>query len=241
MTAKKSGVSPDKRRKYDEAFKAETLRLAGESRSTQAAARQLGISPKLLYRWQQARLVAEVGSEQVARDTEVRALRARLKRAEQELDILKKPWSSSASRPGEHLPAHCPSRWPGTRAPALPRAAGGARRVLRLAAPSAAAGGRTGLASGGARGIYASQPALRHAPAAGRNAGPGPRGGPLAHPARAQSPRLARPTASFVPRITDSDPTARAAPNRLLGQPAPTAPNRVWVGDITYLPQQGGG
>jgi transposase len=95
MTAKKNGASPDQRRKYDEAFKAEALRLAVESRSTQAAARQLGISPKLLFRWQQAQLVAEVGSEEVARDpevrdTEVRALRARLKRAEQELDILKK-------------------------------------------------------------------------------------------------------------------------------------------------------
>ena len=42
MTVKKSGASPDQRRKYDEAFKAEALRLAGESRSTQAAARQLG-------------------------------------------------------------------------------------------------------------------------------------------------------------------------------------------------------
>ena len=90
MTAKKSGASPDKRRKYDEAFKAEALRLASGSRSTQAAARQLGISPKLPGRWQQAQLVAEVGSEEVARDPEVRALRARLKRAEQELDILKK-------------------------------------------------------------------------------------------------------------------------------------------------------
>jgi transposase len=58
-----NGTSSDKGRKYDEAFKAEALRLAGESRSTQAAARQLGISPKLLYRWQQAQLVAEVGSE----------------------------------------------------------------------------------------------------------------------------------------------------------------------------------
>ncbi|RSK44373.1 hypothetical protein [Hymenobacter perfusus] len=34
--------------------------------------------------------MAEVGSEEVARDPEVRALRAHLKRAEQELDILKK-------------------------------------------------------------------------------------------------------------------------------------------------------
>ncbi|MCC3155585.1 transposase [Hymenobacter sp. BT770] len=90
MTAKKSGSSPDQRRKYDEAFKAEALRLAAESRSTQAAARALGISPKLLYRWQQAQLVAEVGSVEVARDPEVRALRAANKRLAQELDILKK-------------------------------------------------------------------------------------------------------------------------------------------------------
>ena len=90
MAIKTSGSSPDKRRKYDETFKVEALRLAGESRSTQAAARQLGISPKLLYRWQQAQLVVEVGSAEVACDPEVRALRARLKRAEQELDILKK-------------------------------------------------------------------------------------------------------------------------------------------------------
>ncbi len=49
-----------------------------------------------------------------------------------------------------------------------------------------------------------------------------------------------------MPRTTDSDPAVCPAPNRLLGQPAPTAPNRVWVGrtrqgDITYLPRQGGG
>ena len=50
------------------------------------------------------------------------------------------------------------------------------------------------------------------------------------HGLRAQQPR------SFVPRTTSSDPAVRAAPNRLLGQPAPIAPNRVWVGDITYLP-----
>ena len=90
MTTEKSKKTPDKRRKYDDAFKAEALRLAAESRSTQAAAQQLGISSKLLYRWQEAKLVAEVGSVEVARDPEVRQLRAQLKRAEQELDILKK-------------------------------------------------------------------------------------------------------------------------------------------------------
>ena len=90
MTAKTNESSLDKRRKYDEAFKAEALRLASESRSSQAAARQLGISPKLLYRWQQAQVVAEVGSVEVARDPEVRALRAANKRLAQELGILKK-------------------------------------------------------------------------------------------------------------------------------------------------------
>ena len=31
-----------------------------------------------------------------------------------------------------------------------------------------------------------------------------------------------------------------AAPNLLPDQPVPTAPNQVWVDDITYLPKQGG-
>jgi transposase len=73
-------------------FRAKALRLAGESGSIQAAARQLGINPKLLYRWQQVQLVTEVSNEEVVRAPEVRALRTRLKRAEQELDISKKPW-----------------------------------------------------------------------------------------------------------------------------------------------------
>ena len=82
MSAEKNKKTPDKRRKYDDTFKAEALRLASESRSTQAAAQQLGISPKLLYRWQQAQLITEVGSVEVARDPEVRQLRTQLKRAE---------------------------------------------------------------------------------------------------------------------------------------------------------------
>ena len=45
---------------------------------------------------------------------------------------------------------------------------------------------------------------------------------------------------SFVPRTTDSRHGKRIAANLLLGLCAPTAPNLVWVGDITYLPLRQG-
>ena len=40
----------------------------------------------------------------------------------------------------------------------------------------------------------------------------------------------------FVPRTTDSRHGKRICANLLLGQALPTAPNLVWVSDITYLP-----
>ena len=40
--------------------------------------------------------------------------------------------------------------------------------------------------------------------------------------------------------MTVADPEAVVDENRLLGQPAPTASDQVWVGNITYLPLVGG-
>ena len=52
----KDSPQPSKRRRYDTASQTKALRLAGESRSTQAAARALNIDPKRLYKWQKEAL-----------------------------------------------------------------------------------------------------------------------------------------------------------------------------------------
>jgi len=92
---------PAKRRRYDAAFRAEALRLAGESRSTQAAARALNINPKLLYKWQKealALVAAARGAElDPATAAELRQLRAANRRQAQELEILKKAIFSKCS------------------------------------------------------------------------------------------------------------------------------------------------
>ena len=82
----------DGRRKYDAAFRAEALRLAKESRSTACAARALGITPALLYQWQQADN-GRKGEKTVLTPSELLEFRRLQKanlRLEQEHAILKK-------------------------------------------------------------------------------------------------------------------------------------------------------
>ena len=50
----KDPAKPDNRREYDATFRAKALRLAAQSRSTQAAAWMLKIDPKRFYQWQKA-------------------------------------------------------------------------------------------------------------------------------------------------------------------------------------------
>ena len=87
----KDNSQPSKRRRYDAAFRAEALRLAGESRSTQAAARALNIDPKRLYKWQKEALTPVAAARGAELDPATATeLRAANRRQAQELDILKK-------------------------------------------------------------------------------------------------------------------------------------------------------
>ena len=90
----KDTPKPDKRRKYDAAFRAEALRLAEQSRSTHAAARALNIDPKRIYQWQKAAQTPVAAALGPALDpataAELRQLRALARRQAQELEILKK-------------------------------------------------------------------------------------------------------------------------------------------------------
>ena len=82
---------PIKRWRYDAAFRAEALRLAGESRSTPAAARALNIDSKRLYQWQKKAFTPAVAARGAAldptTDAGLRQLQAANQRQAQELDI----------------------------------------------------------------------------------------------------------------------------------------------------------
>ena len=158
----KDSPPPTKRRRYDAAFRAEALRLASESRSTQAAARALNIDPKRIYKWQKEALTpvaAARGAElDPATAAELRQLRAANRRLAQELDILKKAIAIFSQTPDQWAAtASSPLSAAITRAPALPNAGHASQRLLRLADRAAADGGEpenAGLGNGTGQETY---------------------------------------------------------------------------------------
>jgi len=98
----KETPKPDNRRTYDAAFRAEAVRLAEQSRSTQAASRALNIDPKRIYQWQKAAQTPGTAALGAALDpataAELRQLRVLARRQAQELDILKKAIASKRLR-----------------------------------------------------------------------------------------------------------------------------------------------
>ncbi len=86
-----------KRRRYTKEFKLEAVELAVESaRSLAEVARDLGIAPSLLHKWQQQvderdrATVFPGNGKAVGPEDETRQLRRELERVKQENDFLKK-------------------------------------------------------------------------------------------------------------------------------------------------------
>ena len=81
--------SKQPRRKYDEGFKTEALRMVTAGRSAADVARSLGIGENLLYKWR-AEQKSAYSPEETGRDAEIESLRKALRQVETERDILKK-------------------------------------------------------------------------------------------------------------------------------------------------------
>ena len=91
----KENTTLKSRRKYDSEFKQEALRMVEDGRSVSEVAQALGIGENLLYRWRRRhRAKFEKHLEQLPEASSLVSKNARLKAAlrgaEQERDILKK-------------------------------------------------------------------------------------------------------------------------------------------------------
>src|SRR3954468_19102007 len=106
---------PKTRPAYPEQFRREALELVRKGRWIPDVAESLGVSPQTLRNWRRQgerdRGKRDDGITSAERE-ELRELRKRVKRLEQERDILKHatPSSRGRPRPGEHLPAHLGSQ-----------------------------------------------------------------------------------------------------------------------------------
>ena len=88
-------ASPNKptppRRKFDKAFKAEALRMLDEGQSAVQVAQSLNVSDQLLHTWKHThkkQTQKQAGTSELLAENE--RLKAQLKRAEMEREILKK-------------------------------------------------------------------------------------------------------------------------------------------------------
>lgn len=78
-----------KRRKYDESFKMELLKMVKSGRSVAEVSRTMGIGENLLYKWKSEEKSQETPAETLI-NLEIEQLRKQLRQVETERDILKK-------------------------------------------------------------------------------------------------------------------------------------------------------
>jgi len=102
-------MSVQQHRKYDPDFKRNAVQLTEEpGRIVANVAENLGTSKDLLYKWRRVQRInkglAFPGNSREAltsQQQKIQELEKRLKNAEMERDILKKPWPSSAGHRNE--------------------------------------------------------------------------------------------------------------------------------------------
>lgn len=78
-----------KRRKYDESFKVELLKMVKTGRSVAEVSQAMGIGENLLYKWKSEEKNQETPAESIV-NAEIEQLRKQLRQVEMERDILKK-------------------------------------------------------------------------------------------------------------------------------------------------------
>ena len=86
---------PTPRRRYTREFKLDALRLVDEGRPVAEVARNLGIHVNTLHGWRQQfdsdpKSAFPGNGKTLGKDEEIRQLKKKLRRAEQERDVLKK-------------------------------------------------------------------------------------------------------------------------------------------------------
>ena len=93
-------MKDSKRKRYSEAFKKEAVkRVIGQNASTHSVSRELGISQPTLSKWVK-KFKQEGSSVFSGEEAEVKKLRAKVKRLQDERDILKKAVSFFAKHEG---------------------------------------------------------------------------------------------------------------------------------------------
>lgn len=191
-----SGASPDKRRKYNEVFNTGVASGQREPLDTAAWHQPQAAAPLIT-----TQLMAQVGSVEVARDPKARSLRTTNKQGPKELGKLKRPWSSSASLPHEHLSTHRAASRQDAGTSAVPSIPGGPGRLLRLVPPPAGAV-RCRWANRPGKSRYMGRLTITTSvmvPAGCKwSASRRPRRGPLAHPLGAPRKWPARSATAFV-------------------------------------------